>query len=124
MSIESDYLFLIDENLPPDLSFQLRKSGLKAFHINEARSGNQRVTDDMIRRFTLHNRTVVVSGDDDFVKSYFDRHVPEKLVYVFDLQAKKLLLQVFEAHIQGIIHLLDSNDLIQINKDGPSVPGR
>ena len=122
MSIAEDYVFLVDENLPPDLSTELRAVGLNAYHVNEARKKYQRVTDDMIRRYALRNATVVITADDDFVKSYFDRGVPEKLVFIFNLKKKHDIVSTFQVHLHSMISLLETEDLLEMDMTGVRPP--
>ncbi len=122
LGIVDEYVFLVDENLPPELSVAFRSVGLKAYHINEARKEYKRVTDDMIRRYALHNKVVVVSADDDFVKSYLDRGVPEKLVFAYDMANKQQVLQSFQSHLPLVLELLEQHDLVEINPQGARSP--
>ena len=72
--------FIIDENLSPVVSAIFRSHSLNAFHVNEMKSKKkQRVIDDQLRRLTIQKGYVIVTKDDDFVKSYVSRKVPDKL---------------------------------------------
>ncbi|MEP0366273.1 MAG: DUF5615 family PIN-like protein [Cyclobacteriaceae bacterium] len=110
--------FLIDENLPPVLASLFRDHGLEAFHINEANI-KKPVKDDGIRRFSLrYDDAVIISRDDDFVKSYVSRKVPHHLIYVFDLTSRSEIISAFEKHLDELIFLMKSNELVELNAEG------
>ncbi|WP_258104580.1 DUF5615 family PIN-like protein [Marinoscillum sp. MHG1-6] len=111
-------MYLIDENLPPVLAELFRRFGLDAKHINEF-DHQKPIKDDGIRRYVLRfPETVVVTRDDDFVKSYFSRKVPEKVLYVYNLQVKQEILTAFESHLEEIAHLYPEKELVELNPDG------
>lgn len=115
--------YLIDENITPELCTIFEKNDLIAHHINSFKSNkNHRIIDDQIRRLSLKKGYVVVTKDDDFVKSYVDRKVPEKMVYLYDLSDKRLMLERFEATILLINRLIISHDFIEVNRTELRLP--
>lgn len=108
--------FIIDENLSPDLADMFRSHGLAASHVNEMKATQkQRVVDDQLRRLAIRKGYVIVTKDDDFVKSYVNREVPEKMIFIYGMATKKSLLTRMEEVIPQIEALLKIHDFIEIN---------
>lgn len=109
--------FIIDENLPPSLSEVFCKLGLNAQHVNEMKvSKKQRIIDDQLRRLAIQKEYVIVTKDDDFVKSFVSRKVPEKLVFIFGLNEKEPLLSRMKEVAPTLKSLLLGHDFIEINE--------
>ncbi len=109
--------FIIDENLSPDLVEVFETNGLNAMHINQMKSHSKhRVQDDQLRRLAMKKGYIIITKDDDFVKSYVDRKVPEKLVYIFGLDKKEQLLQRMKEVAPDLEKLLLNHDFIEINE--------
>jgi predicted nuclease of predicted toxin-antitoxin system len=116
-------LFIVDENLPPDLASILRGHGLNALHINETRQDQDiLIPDQAIARYTIHHPCVVVSADDDFVRSHISRLVPDKLIYVFGLTGKSTLIKAIDQHIKKALSALSACDLVEIGPEGIRTP--
>lgn len=108
---------IVDENLSPEVADIFRNSGLEASHINELKShSKQRVLDDQLRRLTIQKGYIIITKDDDFVKSYVNRKVPQKLIYIFGLDKKELLLQRMKEVAPDLENLLLNHDFIEINE--------
>lgn len=115
--------FIIDENLTPDLAQLFRSMGLDAHHVNEIKAHKkQRVKDDQLRRLALRKGYILITMDDDFVKSFVDRKVPEKLVYVFGLGTKEALLSRFKTVLKELPTLLQTHEFIEINRETVRFP--
>lgn len=114
--MSSDLKFIIDENITPEVIPLFKQAGLDAYHVNEMKSHQkQRITDDQLRGLTLRKGYVIVTQDDDFVKSYVDREVPEKLIFLYDLNHKESLLSRMKEVIFEIGYLLTSHNFVEIN---------
>lgn len=109
--------FLIDENLPPALVEVFRRSGFTALHINEFGNAHP-ISDNAIRHHALHDNWVVVTKDDDFVSSFVSKKVPEKVIYVYNLYGRHMILDTFTSQFHQIISLINQNALIEINPEG------
>lgn len=109
--------FLIDENLPPALADMVRQSGFEARHANEY-ANTQPISDNAFRRLSLHHGWIIITRDDDFVKSYLSRKVPEKLVFVYGLSSRSDILSAFEKHWQAIVLGMAHYELIELNPSG------
>ena len=108
--------FLIDENLPPALAELFQSHGLAAYHINSfKRKHREMVKDHQIRRLALYNDYVIVTRDDDFVKSYVDRKVPDKMIFVFGMHTKNELLNRMDEIMDQLKQLILIYDFLEIN---------
>lgn len=108
--------YLIDENLSPELVELFEKEGMSAYHVNQIKSyKKQRITDDQLRRISLDQPIVIVTRDDDFVKSFVDRKVPDKLVYIYGIDDKEALLERIRTCIRTLDLLIKSHDFLELN---------
>ncbi|MEQ8906536.1 DUF5615 family PIN-like protein [Ekhidna sp.] len=115
--------FIIDENLPPDLAIAFRNAGLNGYHVNEIKARQKhRVKDDQLRRLTIQKGYVIVTKDDDFVKSYVSRKVPDRMIFVYGLEKKESLLARMKEVIPKISSMLETYDFIEINETGIRFP--
>lgn len=110
--------FIVDENLPPELANLFRDIGFIAIHVNELKSNQkQRVTDDQLRRLAIRKGYVIITKDDDFVKSYVSRKVPERIIFIYGLEKKESLLSRMKEVIPSLIKLITQHDFIEIKED-------
>lgn len=109
--------FLIDENLPPALVDVFHQSGLEARHVNHYQNKTP-ISDNALRKASMDEGWIIVTRDDDFVKSYVNRKVPEKLIYVYNLPSKQEILDAFSTHLHYIVQLITENELIELNPLG------
>ncbi|WP_424961070.1 DUF5615 family PIN-like protein [Ekhidna sp.] len=108
--------FVVDENLPPVLAETMRALSLNAMHVNEMKARKkQRVIDDQLRRLAIQKGYVIITKDDDFVKSYVSRKVPDKLVFIHGLNEKKPLLSRMKEVAPQLSLLLETHDFIEVN---------
>jgi len=115
--------FLIDENVTPQLTVLFAEKNLHAIHINQLKGDkDQRIRDDQLRRLSLYRDYVIVTRDDDFVSSYVDRKVPDQMIFIFNLDQKKILLEQFARHIHELPDLLRRYDFLEINDRGIRMP--
>ncbi|MEP1032591.1 DUF5615 family PIN-like protein [Ekhidna sp.] len=109
--------FVIDENLTPELAAVFRAHKLDAYHVNEMKTNQkQRVVDDQLRRLAINKGYVIVTKDDDFVKSYVSREVPEKLIFIYGLDKKESLLARMKEVIPELTTLLANYNFIEVNQ--------
>ena len=110
--------FIIDENLSPQVSAIFRTHGLDAYHINEMKAHQkQRVIDDQLRRLSIQKGYIIVTKDDDFVKSFVSRKVPEKMVFIYGLNEKEPLLSRIKEVAPQLSALLETHDFIEVNEN-------
>lgn len=117
------FTFIIDENLSPEVAEVFREQGLNAYHVNQLKShSKQRVIDDQLRSLSIQKGYVIITKDDDFVHSYVNRKVPEKLVFVYGLEKKESLIARLQALAIRLPDLLVSHDFIEITQDKVNFP--
>jgi predicted nuclease of predicted toxin-antitoxin system len=115
--------FLIDENITPDLVPLFTRKGLKAFHINQFKlEKSERIRDDQLRRLSLDYNYIIVTRDDDFVSSFVSRKVPNKMIYIYNLDKKKILLEKFEQFLVELPALIERYDFLELNDQGVRMP--
>lgn len=115
--------FIIDENITPDLVPIFRKKQLRAYHINELKSrSNQKVNDDQIRRLSFQKGYIIVTKDDDFVKSYVNRKVPEKMIYLYGLDSKSILLDRMDLLTIQLESWIKKHDFIEVKQRTVNFP--
>ena len=113
--------YLIDENLPPDLVTIFLKHGLVASHVNDIVS-NVPVKDSAIRKLTLQQQIVLITKDDDFVKSFVSRAVPDRLIFVFGQFRRSDILSLFELHLDLIVAMSVQYNLVEVNRSAVKAP--
>ncbi|MBV6647116.1 MAG: DUF5615 family PIN-like protein [Cyclobacteriaceae bacterium] len=115
--------FVIDENLPVSLPEVFRSRGWTCYHINELKQNpKSKISDQQIRHFSLFKDYVVVTRDDDFVRSYVNRKVPERVIFVFGTFTKENLLHHFEANLDQAIDLVRKFDFVELGVKGIRTP--
>ncbi|MEM6642941.1 MAG: DUF5615 family PIN-like protein [Bacteroidota bacterium] len=115
--------FLIDENISPEVAKVLRGEQLTAYHINTLKSRpKQRVIDDQLRRLSIQKNYIVVTKDDDFVKSYVSRKVPEKMLFVYGIDDKKALIERFKRIAPDLSALFIEYDFVELTCDEVRFP--
>ena len=108
--------FLIDENLSPALADLFNTEGLTAYHINQFKAEKkERIRDDQLRRLSLYHEYIIVTRDDDFVSSFVSRKVPEKMIFVFDLDSRPVLIERFRQVVPELPGLMQRYDFLEIN---------
>ena len=114
--MSSKTTYLIDENLTPELAELFRTAGLHAAHVNELKTNQkQRVIDDQLRRLAIRKGYVIVTKDDDFVKSYVSREVPERMIFIHGMEKKEVLLERMKMVIPQLESLILQHPFIEIN---------
>ena len=110
--------FIIDENIPPDAVHVLRAHQLEAFHVNNLKAHKKhRIVDDQLRRLTIQKGHILITKDDDFVKSYVDRKVPEKLIFLYGSQNKSEDLTLIKKVAPKASLLLQMHDFIEVRPE-------
>ena len=114
--------FLIDENLPYSFTAIFSRLG-HTIHVKDLkRTAGHSISDSIINKISLYKDYVVVTRDDDFVKSHVARKIPDKLIYIYHAGKKKELENLMESHISILIGLLSKADLVEISKKGVRLP--
>ena len=116
-------IFLIDENLSPRL-VSLHTDSHRAIHINQLKPTQKtQIKDDLIRKLSLDHPFVLVTKDDDFVKSWVDRKVPEKIIFIYDnFPNLSEMLDAYEKQIPLLESMVTKHDFIEFSNKGIRTP--
>ncbi len=106
--------FLIDAQLPKKLASIFDKAGHDTLHTLDL--PNQNFTkDSQINQISVEEKRVVVSKDMDFIESLLISDKPYKLLAVSTGNiTNKVLLELFEKHLEQIVLHLKENRFIEI----------
>jgi predicted nuclease of predicted toxin-antitoxin system len=87
------------------------------------RRGKQiRILDDQLMFLSINKCFIIITKDDDFVKSWVSRKVPEKLIFIYHNGKKDELIQLFRAQIDLVLQLIMEFDFIELNENGIRLP--
>ncbi len=115
--------FIIDENISPAVVEIFRDHSLTAYHVNELKKhAKHRIIDDQLRRLAIQKAHIIITKDDDFVKSYVNRKVPEKMVFLHGLDTKDLLISRFKELVPQLEVLIKKYDFIEVNQQEIKFP--
>ena len=110
--------FLVDAQLPRQLSVLLLQNGHDALHTLDLPLAN-RTADTAVIDFSLQERRVVVTKDSDFVDSFLLKNEPWKLLLVSTGNIRNSELKaLFVANIEKIAAAFVDFDFIEINQSG------
>ena len=113
---------LIDENLPVVLE-ELFREFADAIHVNHLKSySRQRIKDHQLRRLALFKDYVIITRDDDFVRSWVSRKAPEKVIFVSIEGKKEKILNGIIPYLSLLVELIHQFDFIELNKFGMRLP--
>lgn len=113
---------VIDENLPGALA-SLFEGSISSRHVNDLKKhGQQRVTDDQLRKLSLDQSIILITKDDDFVRSWVSRKVPPKVIFVYFEGKKEALLALLETYAELIMTLIEEYDFIEVSEKGLRLP--
>ncbi len=106
--------FIVDAQLPKKLVTIFNKSGYDALHTLDLPNKNF-TKDNQINQISIDEGRVVVSKDMDFVESLLISNKPYKLLAVSTGNiTNKILLELFERHIEQIVKHLKENRFVEI----------
>jgi len=92
-------------------------------HVNFLKKDKKiRILDDQLRRLSINKGFIIITKDDDFVKSWVSRKVPEKLIFIYHNGKKNELIQLFNEQIELVLQLIIDFDFIEINENGIRLP--
>lgn len=116
-------IFLIDENMSPRL-VNLHQPPIQAIHINQLKPHKKaHIKDDLIRRLSLDHPFVLVTKDDDFVRSWVDRKVPEKVIFIYDnFDDLETLIDSYQKAIPLLESMIVTHDFIEFSNKGIRTP--
>lgn len=108
--------FLIDAQLPRQLTTRLRQAGFEATHTLDLPDGN-RTTDRTLITLSLTTQAVVVTKDSDFVESFLLRREPWKLLLVSTGNiSNDELVTLFQMNIHQLADTFNSFDFVELSR--------
>lgn len=116
-------VFIVDENITPAATSFLKAHDLEAYHVNELKSSKrQRIVDDQLRKLSIQKGYILITKDDDFVKSYVDRKVPNRLVFIYGGKDKSQDLAYVKEVAPFLETYLKAHDFIEVGPKGIRFP--
>jgi predicted nuclease of predicted toxin-antitoxin system len=108
--------FLIDAQLPRRFCIWLKQTGHDALHTLDLPAGN-RTTDSAIIEFADQEDRVVVTKDDDFVRTRLVLGKPKRLLLmatgnIGNAELEKLV----QRNLSGVIQALEDSDYVEISR--------
>lgn len=109
--------FLADAQLPKPLADFLSQNGHESSHTLDLPDKNK-TTDKQIIEIADSENYVVVTKDDDFLKAFYLKRQPSKLILVRTGNISNTrLIEIFSLHILNIESMLSENPFIEIFRD-------
>ncbi len=113
--------FLIDAHLPPGLRRVFAAAGHDAIHTLDLPDQNAS-RDGILNSVSMAEQRIVVTKDTDFYYSHLLHGRPWKLVLVrTGNMGLKATFQMFEQHLPAIITALQTNTLVELDRQRVSV---
>lgn len=109
--------FLIDAQLPIDLSELFNAKGHNSIHTSQLPNKNM-TTDDVIRHLSMQEKRIVITKDSDFYDTYILKKEPYKIVFVRTGNLSTIaLIKIFLTNFDKIVLCLQEGGLIQVTKE-------
>ena len=109
--------FLIDAQLPKQLSDFLNQKGFDSIHTLQLPDAN-RTSDKEVNEICLNENRVLITKDNDFLDSFYILDIPEKLIIVTTGNIRnQQLIKLFETHLDNIQKRIATNRLLEISTD-------
>ncbi|MFN8575243.1 MAG: DUF5615 family PIN-like protein [Candidatus Sericytochromatia bacterium] len=109
--------FIIDAQLPKKLYELFINKGFDSINTLDLSNRNT-TTDNQINQLSIRDSRVVITKDTDFFNSFFINGVPYKLILITTGNIRNIeLLSLFENSIENIVEKLDTNNVIEINRE-------
>lgn len=107
--------FLVDAQLPRRLSDWLSLTGHDARHTLDLASGNLTPDHEIARIAQLESR-VVITKDNDFVRSYLIERTPPHLLLISTGNiANDTLMALFQRHIGVLCNVFDQHTFVELS---------
>ena len=110
--------FIVDAQLPRQLSLLLQNRGFDAIHTLDLALGN-RTQDEELNRLSVVQKRILVTKDVDFVSSFLLKGEPHKLLLVGTGNIRNAdLLRLIDDSLAQIVTLFTKNRFLEINNNG------
>ncbi len=109
--------FIVDAQLPKALARWLTSQGHDAIHTLDLPDKNA-TDDDEVNRISLTQKRILISKDSDFFDKYFRKLEPHKLLYLTTGNISTHdLLKLFEQNHDRILNAIDTNHVVEIQRN-------
>lgn len=109
--------FLIDAQLPRKLADFFNEKGISAIHTLDLPDKNA-TTDKYIKEMATKDNLVVITKDDDFLRSFLIEGKPSRLLLLKTGNiSNKALMELFEKGFTVILSLIKYHSLVEITKE-------
>ena len=116
-SVKSPLKFIIDAQLPQKLSIFLNSKGYDTIHTLDLPDKNA-TTDKYIKEIANNENRVLITKDDDFLRSFLIEKKPLKLILIKTGNiTNKALMEIFDKGLTVIISLMQEHSMIEISKE-------
>lgn len=106
--------YILDAHFPKSLARLIEHLGFDCVHTLDLPLRNKS-TDEEIRLVAQREHRVVISKDDDFLRSHFERNLPPKLLRVrTGNMPKAKLLELFELRMPELDEHFSNFDFIEL----------
>jgi predicted nuclease of predicted toxin-antitoxin system len=108
--------FIVDAQLPRELSHFLNHQGHDSKHTLDLPDKNK-TSDSEIIRIADEEKRIVISKDNDFLESFLIKTEPRKLILVRTGNvSNKNLIQLFKNHYNILIQMINRSSLVEITR--------
>ncbi len=106
--------FLVDAQLPYQLSNAIQKAGFDTIHTDEL-PNMERTSDDEIRQLSIQQNRIVITKDSDFIHSHLLLKIPPQILYIStgNISNKDLAI-LFQANFQAIVKYFETYNFIEL----------
>lgn len=112
-----DLKFIVDAQLPKKLSDLLNTKGYQAIHTLDMPAKNA-TTDKYIKEKAYVENYILISKDDDFLRSFLIEGKPSKLILIKTGNINNnTLMDIFDKGIDVIVSLMKKHSMIEITKE-------
>jgi predicted nuclease of predicted toxin-antitoxin system len=109
--------FLVDAQLPKNLSEAIKLKGFDCLHTLDLPEGNKTTDKNIIAISETENR-IIITKDNDFYESYILYGSPKKILFISTGNIKNShLKELLEKHFTEIIMLFDNNSVLELTAD-------
>ena len=109
--------FIVDAQLPYEITSILREKGFDAIHTDYL-PDKERTKDCQIMSIATEENRIVITKDKDFVDSYHLKKIPAKLMIITTGNIKnRNLFDLLLVNWELIIHLLETCNLVELSNN-------
>jgi predicted nuclease of predicted toxin-antitoxin system len=116
-TVDTSLRFLVDAQLPKRLSDFLNQKGFISIHTLDLPHKNA-TTDKQIIEKVQGENLILITKDDDFLRSFILERKPKKLILVKTGNiSNNVLLELFDKGLKVITELINHHSMVEITKE-------